>query len=166
MWRLSRTRLLTVPALLLHRLLFANSGATPRLNQTLCDFASHIIFGRPNDFGPCGSMGVFKNDKLIAAVVFHSWLPDYGIMEISAAATHPQWLTKTTIREIMANCFEIHGCQQLVSRMAVDNERAVKIYKFLGFTSVLLPNMRGRGKDEFLMLLTKEQWHAHTLNKG
>ena len=110
-------------------------------------------------------MGVFKNDTLIAAVVFHSWLPDYGIMEISAAATNPQWLTKTTIREIMANCFESHNCQQLVSRMAVDNERAVKIYKFLGFTSVLLPNMRGRGKDEFLMLLTKEQWHAHKLNR-
>lgn len=146
--------------------LFASVKKAPKLNKTFCDFAAHIVFGRENDFGPCGSMGIFKDSKLIATIIFHGWQPEYGIMEISAAATSPAWLTKRTIREIMANCFDRHDCQQIVSRMAVDNKRAIQIYKFLGFKSVRLPNMRGSGKHEWLMLLLKDQWVAHRLNES
>ena len=110
-------------------------------------------------------MGIFKNKKLIAAIVFHGWQPEYGVIEISAAATNAAWLSKRTIREIMAVCFDQHGCQQIVSRMATDNSRAIQIYEFLGFQKVLLPNMRGSGKHEWLMLLTKDQWATHRLNE-
>ena len=65
----------------------------------------------------------------------------------------------------MAICFEQHKCQQIVSRMARDNERAIKIYRFLGFKGILLPNMRGSGKHEWLMLLTSDQWKANKLNE-
>ena len=66
----------------------------------------------------------------------------------------------------MGICFVQHNCQQIVSRMAVNNERAIKIYKFLGFTSVTLPNMRGSGKHELLMLLTSDQWKAHKFSEA
>lgn len=145
--------------------LFANALKTPALNTSFCNFAAQVIFNRPNDFGPCGSMGIFKNQKLIAAIVFHGWQPEYGVIEISAAATNAAWLSKRIIRQIMAVCFDQHDCQQIVSRMATDNSRAIQIYEFLGFQKVLLPNMRGSGKHEWLMLLTKDQWATHRLNE-
>ena len=148
------------------KFLFANAAKSPKLNKLFCDFAAQVIFGKPNDFGPCGSMGIFKGEKLIAAIVFHGWLPDYGIMEISAGATSPKWFTRTSVNEIMTICFEQHNCQQIVSRMSVDNHRAIRLYRYLGFNSLLLPNMRGSGKHEWLFLLTRDQWTAKKTNRG
>ena len=147
------------------KFLCASDKSAPKLNNALVDYAAQIIYGKKNGFGPCGSMGIFKNEKLIAAIIFHNWIPENGVIEISAAASSPAWLTKRSIREIMAIVFDQHKCQQLVSRMAEDNKRAIQIYKFLGFQSILLPNMRGSGKHELLMLLTKDQWKANKLNE-
>ena len=148
------------------KFLFANDNSSPKLNRVFCKFAAHIIWGRNNDFGPCGSMGIFKGSELIAAIIFHGWQQEYGVIEISAAAKSPAWLTRKSIQEIMMICFDQHNCQQIVSRMSTDNERAIKIYKYLGFDSVLLPNMRGSGKHEWLMLLQRDQWNAHKLRKA
>ena len=125
---------------------------------------AHKIYGGPNDFGPCGTLGVFDKGNLIAGVVFHNWQDEYGVIEISAAADDARWLTKTVIRTIMAIVFDQHGCQQLATRQAVENERAVKNYRFLGFTEIILPNMRGTGQHELLMLLTADEWRGHKLN--
>ena len=145
--------------------LTANSVKSAKLNTRFCNYAGQLIYGKPNDFGPSGTLGIYNNSKLLGVVVFHGWQPDYGVIEISGAASSPAWLCKRSIREIMHICFEQHQCQQIVSRMATDNERAIKIYKFLGFESVLLPNMRGKEKHEWLMVLTKDQWKTHRLNK-
>lgn len=147
------------------RFLYANAKASPKLNTAFCNFAAQLIFSQPNDFGPCGTLGIFDDGKLIAAIIFHGWHPGYGVIEISAAASSPKWFSKRAVREIMAICFIQHNCQQIVSRMATNNERAIKIYKFLGFKALLLPNMRGAGKHEWLFMMTKDQWAKHRLNE-
>jgi RimJ/RimL family protein N-acetyltransferase len=146
------------------KFIFGNK-ANPKLNEDLCEYVSQRIWGKKNDFGPCGSIGVISGEHVLGAAVFHNWQEDDGVIEISAAADSPRWLGRKTIHEIMGICFKQHGCQQIVSRMAIDNERAIRIYEFLGFTKIILPNMRGRGKDEYLMLLTDEMWAAHKLNE-
>ena len=161
MWKLYLTQSHIDRVRSLLKFLFANVQKNQKLNSLFCDFAAKIIFNAANDFGPCGSMGIFKGQKLIAAIVFHGWQPQFGVMEISAGAISPSWLCKRSIREIMSVCFDQHGCQQIVSRMATDNDRAIKIYEFLGFQKVLLPNMRGSGKHEWLMTLTKDKWANH-----
>ena len=133
------------------------------LNKSLCEYVALRVWGEPNDFGPCGSMGVLSGDRLLGAVVFHGWQPEYGTIELSAAADSPLWLSRATIREIMDICFKQHGCQQILSRIEAGNDRALKIYDFLGFTRIRLPNMRGRGVDEILMLLTDTEWQANKL---
>jgi RimJ/RimL family protein N-acetyltransferase len=87
------------------------------------------------------------------------------LIELSAAADSPAWLCRRSINEIMTICFEQHNCQQIVSRMAIDNERAIQIYDFLGFDTVILPNMRGKGRHEHLKLLTKDKWAMNKLNR-
>jgi len=145
--------------------IYGNPSA-PALNKILCDYVSFRISRRPqHTFGPCGSLGIRRGDTILGVVVFHNWMPEHGIIELSAAADSAAWLCKRSIREIMTICFVQHACQQIVSRMAVDNDRAIKIYDFLGFDTIILPNMRGRGKHEQLRLLTDEQWAKHKFNK-
>lgn len=139
--------------------------SSPALNKVLCDYVSFRLTQRPHTFGPCGSLGIKRGDKTLGVVVFHNWIPEHGIMEITAAADNAAWLCKRSIREIMTICFVQHKCQQIVSRMAVNNERAIKIYDFLGFDTIILPNMRGKGKHEQLRLLTAEQWAKHKFNR-
>jgi RimJ/RimL family protein N-acetyltransferase len=137
----------------------------PEVNKFLCEFVGQMVFGQPNDFGPCGSLGICEEKDIVAGVVFHGWQPEYGVIEISAAAVNPSWFCKRSIREIMKICFEQHGCQQIVSRMATDNDRAIKIYEFLCFKKILLPNMRGKGKNEYLMILTADEWRENKMNR-
>jgi RimJ/RimL family protein N-acetyltransferase len=146
------------------KFLYGNEKS-PKLHERFCEYAAQQIFHDRNDFGPSGTLGVFLGSKLAAVVVLHGWQPDYGIIEISAAATDPRWLTRQSIREIMGICFEQHGCQQIVSRMATDNDKAIRIYEFLKFKKILLPNMRGKGKDEYLMLLTADEWRENKMNR-
>ena len=148
-----------------HKFVYGNE-TTPKTNGYLQKYVALRVFGKENDFGPSGSLGVWDgNRKILGAVIFHGWQPDYGVIELSAAADSPKWLSRRAIREIMGICFDQHKCQQVVSRMATDNARAIKIYDFIGFKKLLLPNMRGRGRDEWLMLLTRDEWAASKLNK-
>jgi RimJ/RimL family protein N-acetyltransferase len=139
--------------------------SNPDLNKILCDYVAYLVWGCANDFGPSGSIGVLKNKQLIAAVVFHNWHENHGVIELSAAASDPRWLTKTVIKTIMEICFGQHKCQQIATRIDIENERALKIFRFLGFSELILPNMRGSGKHEILMLFTSEQWKQHRLNE-
>jgi RimJ/RimL family protein N-acetyltransferase len=139
--------------------------SNPEMNTNLMNYVGYRLHGRPHDFGPCGTLGVCQGERLLGVVVFHEWLPQFGIIEISAAADDPRWLCKRTIREVMGICFSGHRCQQIVSRMAADNHRAIKIFDYLEFQKIRLPNLKGKGKDEFVMLFTDDQWAEHRLNK-
>lgn len=139
--------------------------SNPGLNASLFEYVSKRIWGEVTEIGPYGTLGILNGSKLLGAVVFHNWQDEWGVIELSAAADSPRWLSRATIREIMNICFVQHKCQQLITRQAAENERAVQIYRFLGFTEILLPNMRGKGKHEILMALTDEEWASHRMNE-
>jgi RimJ/RimL family protein N-acetyltransferase len=146
--------------------IIAGNKSNPDLNEALCQFVGQRIGVPSSSFSPCGSIGIEHQGNIIASVIFHNWIPDYGVIELSAAADDPRWLSKTVIRTIMNICFEQHKCQQIYTRQSSENNRAIKIYRFLGFTEIILPNMRGESKDETLMLMTKNQWSSHKLNEA
>lgn len=127
-------------------------------NNLLRSYVVSRLHGDESVYADCGSLGVVRDGKILGAVLFHNWQPDYGTIELSAAADSPRWLSRKTINEVFRLCFEQFDCQQVYSRMAADNIRAAKIYDFLGFKRITLPNMRGAGRDEFLMLLTRQEW--------
>lgn len=140
--------------------------ANPEVNRFLCDFVGQWVFGQPNDFGPCGSLGICEGKTIIAACVFHGWQPEYGVVELSLASNSPRWFSRRSVREILGICFGQLGCQQTVCRVAVDNAKIIKVLDFLKFTRVLLPNMQGRGKHEYLMMLTSDEWKANRMSKS
>jgi hypothetical protein len=127
------------------------------LNVALGDFASHLIFGVPGQFANFTTLGFLRNNEVVAGVVFHNWYPQYGTVEISAASTDKRWLNRTTIKVILSEAFHVKQCQTVFARMEPDVPHA-RIFEAIGFVRTILPQMRGKGKDELLFTLTEADW--------
>lgn len=136
----------------------------PDIRDAICDFVLERISVHGGSFGPCGGLGIVDDEKLIAGILFHNWVPDNRTIEISAAADSPKWLSRSIINTIMQICFEQHGCQMVVSRMSKNNVRAAQIYRFLKFSEIEMPRLYGRDESGLIMSLTDDAWNMHPLN--
>ena len=115
------------------------------------------IIGCRADFGECVTAGVTDREgNLIAAVVFHNWAPDTGVMEVSAAAVSPRWATRGHLSELFGYAFK--HAQMCVARIHEDNERARRLWRSFGAEEYILPRMRGRMASEAVQLLTDDAW--------
>jgi hypothetical protein len=120
---------------------------------------SEGIFGKPGQFSKFTSLAVVDGEKLIAGVLFHNWFPQYGIVEMTAAACDRRWLTRPVVKAILAECFIEKNCQTTFVRVA-DGAAHARIFRALGFKEMRLPNFRGKDKDELLLMLTDDQWKS------
>ncbi len=114
--------------------------------------------GRAGDFGNSTALGVVKGDKLISVVIFHNWVPESGVIEMSAAADDPIWLSRKVLLEMYGYIFDVCKCQMVVQRQSINNNRINRILRRFGYDEIKLPRMRGRNEDELLFTLTVEQW--------
>lgn len=131
----------------------------------------NVIWGVPNaaefvaarcnirtEFGECQKAGVFDGNKMIAAVVFHNWSPEYGVIEVSAAADSPKWASRTVLRQLFGYAFGV--AQMVVARTDEDNLRTRRLWKAFGATEYIIPRLRGREASEAVECLTDDAWIA------
>jgi RimJ/RimL family protein N-acetyltransferase len=116
--------------------------------------------GYERGFGPSEAIGILDGEALIGAVVFHNWAPEGGVVEMSAFAADPRWLSKTVLRTVFRYAFDALGCQMVVWRVAPSNNRTCRLAHRLGFISHRIPRLRGRNEDEFIFTLTDDAWRA------
>lgn len=140
------------------------------LCQALAGWTALRIFGKIMPFGPCCAMGVRDGEKLVAAMIYHHYDPDAGIVEISGAAESAAWLKRPVLYEMFSHPFDTLGCQTVFMRVAPENGGPRGLHRILprlGFVSTILPRMRGRDMDDVLFTLTEEAWRSngyHRLN--
>ena len=76
-----------------------------------------------------------ESGDVLGVVVFHSWEPWNGTIEVSAVSEDARWLLA---RKAWASMFDYAflacGCQKIWSRTPRRNERALRFLKALGFT--------------------------------
>lgn len=126
--------------------------------EVVAPFVARIIGTRP-DFGNCQTMAILdKSGKMVAGLVFHSWNPDAGVIEVAAAALTPKWATRNVLKTALAYCFQTAGCQMVVARHAEDNTAARRLWKALGADEMIIPRLRGRTASEAIALLTDDAW--------
>ena len=101
-------------------------------------------------------MAVARGETIIAAVLFHNYQPEYGTIEMTAAADNPRWLTRQAIRAMDRYVFGQLGCQAVLMRSDTDNEQIAHIGRFLGFKRYDIPRIRGRDKGEAVYILAEE----------
>ena len=136
-------------------------------DQAVADFvASMIPRCRTRGFGPCKAIGVVDDGRLIAGLVYHNWEPEAEIIEMSGAALPGrQWLTRGTIARMYQYPFLQVGCQMIVQRNSVDDDRLLRQLAVYGYTFIRIPRMLGRDKDGVLCLLTYEDWVNNRFNR-
>lgn len=98
--------------------------------------------------------------KFAAGIVFHTWGPDSGVIELSAAAVNPKWPTRPVLRFMFGYVFDDCGCQMAITRTHESNTRVRRFMARLGADEYLIPRLRGRNASEAIQTLTKEQWTA------
>lgn len=114
-------------------------------------------------FGKCTAQGVVDGDKLVAAVVYHNYAPEHGVIELSAAADSPRFMTRQTINDILEYPFEF--CQMIVMQHDPEN-RIRRMWRRFGADEYVIPRLRGETRDGVISTLTREQWHAHPMYRG
>ena len=117
------------------------------------------ITGCDRGFGACQAIGVERNGELVAGIVYHNWNPESGVIEVSAASTCRDWLSRAILAEIFGYPFRI-GCRLIVARIAESNARARRIWRSLGSDEYVIPALRSPTEAEIICTLSAEQWLA------
>ena len=120
------------------------------------------IPGCARGFGPCVAMSV--GDPIIAGVVFHNYSPESRVIEMSAAAESPRWLSRSVLARMHAYIFEDADCQMAVMRVSERNTRMLRIAKAFGYTAYKVPRLRGANEAEIILTLTSDQWEVSRFN--
>lgn len=110
------------------------------------------------NFGPACALAVVEGGKLIAAVICHNWDEQAGVIEISAASDSRRWMSRKVLLALFSRIFGEFEVQTCVARLDAGNDELVSIFQRFGFSTIRLPNLRGRGRDEVLCLLTDTDW--------
>lgn len=139
---------------------FFSNSYLPEVNRAIGDFVSAEVFGKPGRYDKFCSMGVFQNDELIAGVLYHNYMPEYGTIEMSAASTTKRWVSKVIVRDMMTMPFERLGCQCVIARHDDRRRDLRRIWTRMGAGEYLIPRLRGRDNGEAVALLTEESWLA------
>lgn len=128
-------------------------------------FVARMIDAK-NGFGPCEAMGVIdRAGKLVAGVVYHNYHRETGVIEASAASVNARWATRGVLGAALSYAFGQLGVQTVVARTDIENVRTRRLWRAMGATEHELPNLRGRGRSEIVLILTDDAWRASHLRR-
>lgn len=138
----------------------------PDIRDALVRFVSSHVFGSEKSFGNCVAMGVLDGESLIAGMIFHNYAPEYGVIELSGAATSRRWLTRRVFAEMFGYPFDQLGCQMLVARHSEHNTRLRRMWKAVGAVEYVIPRLRGLNEAEAIATYTAETWREGKIMRG
>lgn len=103
-----------------------------------------------SEFNQCAAIGLAENKQLIAAVVYHNYIPDYGNIEISMAADTPRWATPEAIGTFLRYPFVQLRCRRVTTCTPAKNKRALRFNYGIGFKKEGVVR-QGYGKDDLVV---------------
>lgn len=130
------------------------------LYAPLVQFITTLIWGSPRDMTDGTVMAVTEGNEVIAAILFHNWQPDEGVVEMTAASVSARWLSRPILRRIFEFAFKGLRCQLAVMRVDPDNKRMCRIAEAFGFHRYDIPRLRGRNKAEAIFILGDDEWRS------
>lgn len=131
-------------------------------DHSVADFVSHIIWKDDRGFSDnYRAMGILdKGGVLVGGIVYHNYDPDAGVIEWSAGATTPKWLTPNVVKAAFAYPFHLCKCQMLMARTEAKNRRTRRLLCGIGFSEQKVERLFGRNSDGILLTLTDDEWKA------
>lgn len=127
--------------------------------------ADRIWPGKGRDFGLCRAIAVVQGNELAAGIVYHNFDEDAEVLEISAAAFLPGWMTRATLKAMFDFPFFLCGCQAVVHRVPDQDTAQHRMLSAYGHVRYRIPRLRGRDAAENIYVLTREAWAENKFNK-
>ena len=106
-------------------------------------------------FGPAKAIGLAKDGKIIAGVVYHNYRLD-GI-EMSIATEDKHWANRNTIRTFFAYPFEQLKCNRVTALVREDNIKSRDMVNRLGFVKEGCLRKALQNKDLYIYGMLKEE---------
>jgi RimJ/RimL family protein N-acetyltransferase len=105
-------------------------------NAEVAEWVYRHIPGMPRGFANPVAIGVMDAEGVrpMAGVVFHDYEPEFGTIQLSAAAVSPQWASRNIIKTILQYPFEELKVQKVWTATKHSNARALKFNEGVGFT--------------------------------
>jgi len=104
--------------------------------------------------------------RLIAGLVYHTYNPEAGVIEICGAALPGQyWMTRETLRQMYGYPFLQLRCQMVVNVVAAEDERQLYMMSRFGYSFSRVPRLFGRDRDAVVGTLTIEDWLTNKFNR-
>ena len=79
------------------------------------------------------ALGIGTADDIIAVMVAHDYEPAYKNVQISMAATRPDWARRSTIQKLLNYPFGQLKVDRLTTLISSQNERALRFCEGIGF---------------------------------
>jgi RimJ/RimL family protein N-acetyltransferase len=96
-------------------------------------------------------IGVGTADEILAVMVAHGYEPAYRNVQISMAATRPDWARRSTIQRLLNYLFGTLKVDRVTTLIAASNKRALRFNEGLGFVREgVIKN--GCGDDDRIVL--------------
>ena len=129
-------------------------------------FISEKIWGKAATMpGNTVLVAIDRLGNSLGAAMFQNYNPDYGTVEISAAAVSPRWLSRSVLREMFEYPFLQLDCQAVVLRCGTNDKSLGRIFTAYGFKRYDIPRLRGRDKAEAVYILADDVWRANGFHK-
>ena len=136
-------------------------------DEIVAKFVSQMIPHCRRGFAPdARAIGVLRDDKLVAGMVYHNFDIDAELIEMSGASIDPRWLTRETLARVYGYPFLQCDVQMTFMRVPAENERLLRQLAAYNYTFMLVPRLFGRGMNGVLCTLTYEAWVANKFNRG
>lgn len=110
------------------------------------------------DIGLAQFMGWARPDGLVCSVGFHNFQPSEGVIELSAFTATRDWLSKDRLRELFSYPFDQIGVRMCVARISERNHTARRVWRALGASEFVIPDLRADGEAEAIYTLHRDRW--------
>lgn len=102
-------------------------------DRAICEWVVDRLHGfdKAEDFAPYVAIGLIKNGKLIAGVIYNNYRKHS--IEMTIVAIDSTWATKNTLRKFYEYPFNQLGVARVTATIAKPNKRARKMVERLGY---------------------------------
>lgn len=126
--------------------------------------------GCERGFDTCRALGIMEDGELIGGVVYHHWVPEAGLIEMSGAGTTAKWLPRHVLWEVFSYPFDKIGCQAVFMRVSEKNQMwngrgLPRLLKAYGFVEHHIARLYGRHEDGKIFILYDDVWRVNRFHK-
>lgn len=123
-------------------------------------FVERGLWNNERQFGECTTVGFANPEEgLVAGFVYHNYEPDSGVIELSGYSTRRDWANRGVVALIFGEYPFIQlDCRLMVARYSEHNKRVRRIWKSLGASEYVIPELRNQGEAEVIAVLHRDKF--------